>query len=102
MPPTSTNARLLHSLRSTLRTASSALSEEPICVLCISRCLAAVFRTNLYHQVAGGASVITSRAMTRELSPHLEPWYQGIVERSGGDVNKAAEEDKFHDIAFQK
>ena len=53
-------------------------------------------------QVAGGASIITSRAMTQELSPHLEPWYRGIVERSGGDVNKAAEEDKFHDIAFQK
>lgn len=40
--------------------------------------------------------------MTQQLSPALEPWYQGIVERSGGDVNKAAEEDKFHDIAFQK
>lgn len=40
--------------------------------------------------------------MTQELAPHLEPWYEGIVERSGGDVKKAREEDKFHDIAFQK
>lgn len=56
----------------------------------------------LHGQVAGGASVVTSRAMTQQLSPHLGPWYQGIVDRSGGDVNKAAEEDKFHDIAFQK
>eukprot|EP00904_Undaria_pinnatifida_P001249 jgi/Undpi1/11124/HiC_scaffold_30.g13422.m1 len=53
-------------------------------------------------KVAGGAGVVTSRAMTRELSPHLEPWYRGIVERSGGDVKKAREEDKFHDISFQK
>eukprot|EP00752_Nemacystus_decipiens_P016333 g14608.t1 len=61
-----------------------------------------VHRNKFGCKVAGGASVITSRAMTQQLSPHLEPWYQGIVERSGGDVNKAAEEDKFHDIAFQK
>ncbi|CAM9636380.1 unnamed protein product [Scytosiphon promiscuus] len=61
-----------------------------------------VYRNKFGCKVAGGASVITSRAMTQELSPHLEPWYRGIVERSGGDVNKAAEEDKFHDIAFQK
>lgn len=54
------------------------------------------------NQVAGGASIVTSRAMTQQLSPHLEPWYRDIVKRSGGDVNKAAEEDKFHDIAFQK
>lgn len=40
--------------------------------------------------------------MTQELAPHLEPWYQGILERSGGNVNKASEADKFHDIAFQK
>ncbi|CBJ48317.1 conserved unknown protein [Ectocarpus siliculosus] len=70
--------------------------EEP---LALSRM---VHRNKFGCKVAGGASVITSRAMTRQLSPHLEPWYQGIVERSGGDVNKATEEDKFHDIAFQK
>lgn len=46
--------------------------------------------------------MITSRAMTEELSPKLGPWYQGILERSGGDVKKATEADKFHDIAFQK
>lgn len=53
-------------------------------------------------QVAGGASVITSRALTEDLSPHLEPWYEGVLERSKGNVNKAAEEDKFHDISFQR
>lgn len=53
-------------------------------------------------QVAGGASVITSRALTEELSPHLEPWYQGVLERSEGNVNTAVEEDKFHDISFQR
>lgn len=54
------------------------------------------------EQVAGGSSIITSKAMTQILSPHLDPWYNAIIERSGSDIKKAPDEDKFHDIAFQK
>lgn len=78
-------------------------SANPLLLLCVVCCRTVPpLAISSANQVAGGASIITSRAMTQQLSPHLEPWYRGIVERSGGDVNKAAEEDKFHDIAFQK
>ncbi|CAN0042251.1 unnamed protein product, partial [Choristocarpus tenellus] len=53
-------------------------------------------------KAAGGASIITSRAMTQELARSLEPWYQGIYDRSKGNVKKASIEDKFHDISFQR
>eukprot|EP00611_Tribonema_gayanum_P001529 TRINITY_DN1111_c1_g3_i2.p1 TRINITY_DN1111_c1_g3~~TRINITY_DN1111_c1_g3_i2.p1 ORF type:complete len:453 (+),score=77.73 TRINITY_DN1111_c1_g3_i2:1022-2380(+) len=61
-----------------------------------------VYRNAFQCKVAGGAGIATSAALTRALAPQLEPFYQGIYQKSSGDVKKAAQEDKFHDIAFQR
>ncbi|CAM9443080.1 unnamed protein product [Phaeothamnion confervicola] len=61
-----------------------------------------VYRDSFRCKVAGGAGIVTSAALTRALAPDLEPFFRDIVARAGGDVRRAAQEDKFHDLAFQR
>jgi hypothetical protein len=45
---------------------------------------------------------VTSAALTRKLAPHLDGYYDAIYSKTGGNVKKASQEDKYHDIAFQR
>jgi hypothetical protein len=61
-----------------------------------------VHRRDVGCKVAGGAGIITSRAMTKALAPELESFFQEMYDRAKGDVKRLPQEDKFHDMAFQR